>query len=281
MISQHLLLRCKQGYNDKSMSASLKTAAVSDSFLEYSKDFRSDLEQEIITAVLPDNVTVSKNSNRGILRITYLDDVIIANRIFRVLDKCDYRGESTFTHTYMFDDEDRETILDNTYSLSVLSNFDSYLDIDRRCGGLQNCNPINIKTEFHYHQASFGDVFSECGFTAETFSKLIGEICQVISLDGYVSVILPKVNEETWEEEGGSELGEKFILSLLKILPDCLSRFFSGISYWNESNSFYGIEDIKIRVSSGKNKENLYNLRGMTVFDIPTGADNSHLESSP
>lgn len=255
MIAQHLLMRCKKGYYDSSALAGLKTAAVSDGFKEYSREFQKDIEQEIALATLPDSVNLSKDANRGILRISYIDDVSIVSRIFRVADKCDRRGNSNLTHTYIIDEDDRETLLSSPLCLLNLQAFDNYEDIDSRCGGLINGGKIEINGAldlFSKNKTEENNIFDTLNITKELFSKMITEVCNVLSDDGYVSVLIPDVDEKTWDAEGGSYKGEVFMLSIIHLLPSCLSRFFSGISYWNESDGYYGLDEIKFRVSSGR-----------------------------
>lgn len=255
MIAQHLLMRCKKGYYDSTALAGLKTAAVSDGFKEYSREFQKDIEQEIALATLPDSVILSKSVNRGILRISYIDDVSIISRIFRVADKCDRRGNSNLTHTYIIDEDDRDTLLSSPLCLLNLQAFDNYEDIDSRCGGLINGGKIQINEEldiFSPCKIEGNNMFDTLNITKELFSKMISEVCNVLSDDGYVSVLIPDVDERTWDAEGGSYKGEVFMLSIIQLLPSCLSRFFSGISYWNESDGYYGLDEIKFRISSGR-----------------------------
>ena len=270
MISQHLMLRCKKGFYDKSLLAGMKTAAVSDSWTQYTAGFRQELESSIAKAVLPDNVDTPNGGNRGLLRLSYLGDCLIVNRIFRVSDRCDFRGNSTFVHSYCIDGPDREKVLAHPATLSQIKSFDDYQSVNTRCGGLDTNHPIPLNQSLVMpdETASFSkeDVLSCCG--KDGLARIITAVCRVLSGSGVLSVLLPPLTEDTWTKEGGSLLGEEIMLSLLQLLPDCLSRFFSGISYWNESNSFYGLEPIKIRFCTPRFLSDLKKYPNMSLIQI-------------
>ncbi len=250
------MLRCKKGAYDNSTLAGLKTAAFSPSFKNYPAAFQREAENNILQSVLPDTVETSSGQNRGILRLINVGDCMIVSRIFRVRDLCDYRGKSSFVHSYLIDGEDRNTLLSRPACLSSLNCFDSYQNVNTRCGGLDSTNPIPIDDGLKMpdFEAAFPDkdIFTACQMTQNEFSCMISAVCRVLSGKGYLSLLLSDVTETTWQEEGGSLKGEELLLSVMKVLPDCLSRFFSGISYWNENNNYYGLEKIKIRVCTGR-----------------------------
>lgn len=264
MIGQHLLLRCTKGYYDKSLTPGLKTAAVSDAFANLPNSEQVDLNSAIINyAKMPDTMEVPGcTSNRGILRVVNYDDVLFAIRTFRVSDRCTGSGSVSFSHTYVFTDQDRYNMLDCPYAMINREKYyDEYASVERRCDGLSSGNPIEINYDLSIHNdfeySDDSKLFNSLNIDKKTFVSIINAICYRVSYRGTVALLLPDITKDTWEAEGGSILGERVLAAVIRILPKCVSRFFSGISYWNESPSYDGIKDITFRVMSGRIQEGL------------------------
>lgn len=258
MIGQHLLLRCTKGVYDNSTTPGFKTAAVSDTILKLPSRTQKELNQAIINcAKMPDVAqTGATVFNRGILRIMPYKDALLAVRTFRVNDLCTSSGSVSFSHTYIFMENDRQRILSDPEVLTETESFDSYTDVDARCGGLASKNPILVREDLgmltHAVPAVSPEIFQECGFRRSSFVTLINAICQRISTTGSVALLLPNVTERDWEEYGGSERGEQLMAAVLRVIPRCITRFFSGVSMWNESVAYDGLKDIKFRIYTGR-----------------------------
>ncbi|MDE5558219.1 MAG: hypothetical protein K2J32_11120 [Ruminococcus sp.] len=274
MIEQHLILRCKKGEYDQSLSAGLKTASVSEGIKNLPSVKQKEIEKIISKyALFPDISKGGIIENRGILRIIQKKAMLLALRTFRVCDLCDNRGDVSFTHTYIFVGDERTFILENPESLCNLSGYDDYADIDSRCGGLSNGKEILISGKIVMPDKSLklqGGIFEECGFDKSSFSKLISDLCTHIFSKGSVAVIPFDCSEKEWDNYGGSEKGEKFICGLISLLPNCITRFFSGVSYWNEDPFDDTINEYKLRILSGRYSDNL-TRNGTSVFDMRTG----------
>lgn len=270
LIGQHLLFRCKKGYYDNSMSAGIKTAAVSNSIAELPYDIQKEINGKIAKyAVLPDNVYMGgRKINRGILRISETGNMKLISRIFRVKDRCDNRGDVCFTHTYVVTGSDLKTLMEFPGSLSHLECFDNYENIDERCGGIANGNPVTICDSLKNVLVSSkldADILEELQIDKQNFELIISALCSKLENKGSLALILSGIDKNTWEEEGGSLLGEQLMLFILELLPSCIRKKFSGVSYWNESLNFYGLENVKFLILS-EEPEN--KPEGNTIINI-------------
>ena len=272
MIGEHLYFRCKKGCYDDSTAAGMKTAAVSPSFSALPKAIEHGLDNYVTKyAVLPDNLEIGGGENRGILRISHVESYSVISRLYRVRDLCDSRGTVCFSHSYILEGEDRGAILRAPGALCDLNNFEQYSKVDERCGGIGNANEITFDSNISIHPSDtidYDEIFSGCHVDAGKFSYIMMNLCSVLSKKLRLFIILPEVDSSSWSKHGGSERGERFLLSLLSLLPDCLARFFSGVSYWNESYNFYGLEDLNIFISSGNYTSQIYEDVNALVIDL-------------
>lgn len=282
MIGQHLLMRCTKGAYDTSVSPGFKTAAVSEQMKRLPKSIQSELDSVIKQyASVPEGASEGGAlENRGILRIIQKRNILYAIRTFRVGDLCSNSGTVSFSHTYVFSDSDRLNILQHPEALTLLSSFDDYDNVNKRCGGLGSKQAIPIDTDLVMPNSNIKpisyDIFEKAGFDEDSFAQLVAAICLRVSSHGSVVVLLPEQNEEQWNRSGGSLMGEQFLAAIMRILPLCIVRFFSGLSFWNESVSYGGIQDIKLRIISGRNRNDL-NSSEISLFDMQNDVIETHL----
>ena len=278
MIGQHLILRCAKGCYDSTAIAGLKTAAVSDNVSEFPSPRQQELNKVISEhAAFPDApVRSGKGENRGVLRLFGYRGVLMAMRTFRVHDLCDTGGSVSFTHTYMIADdntgEDRKYLLAHPESLANLASFDSYKKVAARTeGGLNGGKDVKVNAKLKMPNKDLprfsGSIFEECGFDREKFAQLISAVCHHVSTKGWIALMTPNITEQAWTDNGGSEEGEKLITSLIALMPDCLTRFFNAVSYWNYNPTDDLMKDYHLRVLSGKYTEKLVD-KDISLFDL-------------
>ena len=289
MIGQHLILRCAKGCYDNAAVAGLKTAAVSANVSGFPLPRQQELNKVISEhAAFPDaSVRSGSNDNRGVLRLFGYRGVLMAMRTFRVHDMCDTGGSVSFTHTYMIADDntgdDKKYILAHPESLAALSCFDDYKNVAERTeGGLNSGNSIKVNESISMPDKSLpkfdGSIFERCGFDRETFAQLISAICKHVSSKGWVAVMTPNITEQTWDAEGGSADGEMLIAGIMALLPDCVTRFFSAVSYWNDNPLSDVMKDYTFRILSGKYSENLVD-KEISLFDLQRGIVNTDVKA--
>ena len=289
MIGQHLILRCSNGVYDHANVAGLKTAAVSDIIGKLSSARQQELNKVISEhATFPDAAVKSGASeNRGVLRMFAYRGVLMAMRTFRVNDLCDNRGTVSFTHTYMIADDDsgqdRRYLLAHPESFCNLSSFDNYQKVAERTeGGLNSGSPVPVDESLKMPDKDLpkfdGSVFEQCGIDRETFAQIVSAICTHVSSKGWVALTTYNITEQSWEEHGGSPDGEKIITALIALLPDCITRFFSAVSYWNDNPKDDLLSDYKFRILSGKYTDGL-NDGEISLFDLQHGVINSDAQA--
>lgn len=261
MVGQHLLMRCTKGVYDNSTSPGVKTAAISEEIASLPQRVQGELNRVITSlAKMPDiTATGGRTINRGILRIVHYKDVLLAMRTFRISDLCTHSGNVSFTHTYIFTGEERNDILSHPESLIHLESFDNYANVNERCGGLSSKKPVPINKNLVMPVKKLSPVSSSIfdEFSPQVFQGLINALCQRISSAGSVIMLLSDVTPSEWEISGGSEKGEKLIVALMRLLPDCITRFFSAVSFWNEDTLYDALKEIKFRIYSGKSVSGL------------------------
>ncbi len=288
MIGQHLILRCTKGCYDSTAIAGLKTAAVSENVSSFPSPRQQELNKVISEhAAFPDvSVRSGSEDNRGVLRLFGYRGVLMAMRTFRVHDLCDTGGSVSFTHTYMIADdntgEDRKYILDHPESLSTLSCFDDYKSVAERTeGGLKSGNPVKVNSSLKMPDRDLpkfdGGVFERCGIDRETFATIIAAICHHVSTKGWIGLMTPNITEQTWDAQGGSYEGEQIITGIMALLPDCITRFFSAVSYWNDNPVSDVVKDYQLRILSGKFTENLID-KDISLFDLQHGQINTEVQ---
>ncbi len=290
MIGQHLILRCAKGCYDNAAVAGLKTAAVSANVSGFPLPRQQELNKVISEhAAFPDaSVRSGSSANRGVLRLFGYRGVLMAMRTFRVHDLCDTGGSVSFTHTYMIADdttgEDKKYILAHPESLANLASFDDYKQVAARTeGGLNSGNAIKANESLSMPDKGLpkfdGGVFERCGFDRETFAQLIAAICQHVSSNkGWIALMAPNITEHTWDEEGGSADGEMLIAGIIALLPDCVTRFFSAVSFWNDNPRSDVMKDYTFRILSGKYSENLVD-KEISLFDLQNGVINTEVKA--
>lgn len=268
MIGQHLILRCAKGAYDSTAVPGLKTAAVSANIKALQPERQQELNRIISEhATFPDSSAKSGvRENRGVLRLFVYRGVLMAMRTFRVHDLCDTGGTVSFTHTYMIADdnagEDRKYLLAHPESFSSLPCFDDYKKVAERTeGGLSSGNPVPVNEGLvmpNKDLEKFNDtIFERCGFDEDTFARMISAICMRVSSKGWVALIAPNIDESTWENHGGSPYGEYLLTGIIALLPPCITRFFSAVSYWNGNPFDDCLKDYTFRILSGKHTDNL------------------------
>ena len=289
MIGQHLILRCAKGVYDHANAAGLKTAAVSEVIGSLSSARQQELNKVISEhAAFPDAAVKSGAAeNRGVLRMFEYRGVLMAMRTFRVTDLCDNRGTVSFTHTYMIADDDkgqdRRYLLAHPESLCMLSCFDNYQKVaERTDGGLNSGNPVTVEDSLKMPDKElpkFDDtIFEQCFIDEETFARIVSAICIRVSSKGWVALMTPNITEDSWNEHGGSPDGEKLIAALLALLPDCITRFFSAVSYWNDNPKNELLNDYKFRILSGKYTDGLTEGE-ISLFDLQHGIINTDAQA--
>lgn len=289
MIGQHLIMRCAKGVYDNNAVAGIKTAAVSSSIGALSSVRQQELNKVIFDhAQFPDaSVRSGKGENRGVLRLFEYRGVLMALRTFRVHDLCDTGGSVSFTHTFMIADDnagaDRQYLLRHPESLCTLSCFDDYKAAAARTdGGLNSGNavPVNESLNMPNKELPRFDtgIFAECGIDEETFARLIAAVCQHVSSKGWIAVTTPNITENSWAENGGSLEGEQLLTAVMALLPDCITRFFSGLSYWNDNPFDDCLKDYQFRILSGKYTDNLIDHE-ISFFDLAHGYINSDAQA--
>ena len=288
MIGQHLILRCAKGCYDSTAIAGLKTAAVSDNVSGFPSPRQQELNKVISEhAAFPDvSVRNGSNDNRGVLRLFGYRGVLMAMRTFRVHDLCDTGGSVSFTHTYMIADdntgEDRKYILAHPESLASLSCFDDYKQVAARTeGGLNSGNPVKVNGAIDMPNKDLpkfdGSIFERCYIDRETFAQMVAAICQHVSSKGWVALMTPNITEQTWDDHGGSPEGEEIIAGLIALLPDCITRFFGAVSYWNDNPFSDNLKDYHFRVLSGKYTDGLTD-HDISLFDLQHGIFNCEVQ---
>ena len=279
MIGQHLILRCVKGLYDQSMSPGFKTAAVSQSLRELPVENQKGLDQIIHSHACFPDISMPRNTEngRGILRLYQVGGTLFATRSFRVHDLCDTGGTVSFVHTFTATEQERAFLLRYPQSMVVRSAYDDYNDVSSRTGGLRSNNAVPVNETLVMPDTllvgSPEDVLEQCGFNEKNFATFIAAVCQHISAGGWTALIIQGVNEQMWDSDGGSELGEKLLAQLLYLLPDCVARFYSGVSYWNENPFDDCISDFKVRILSGRYTNNLEDM-GISLFDLQSGKIN-------
>ena len=285
MIGQHLILRCAKGCYDHANAAGLKTAAVSESISKLEGARQQELNKVISEHAQFPDITVRSGTgvNRGVLRLFNYRGVLMAMRTSRVHDLCDTGGSVSFTHTYMIADDssgnDRQYLLAHPESFCELSSFDDYKAVAARTkDGLNSGNPITVNNDLKMPDKSlkrFDDkIFEECGINADVFAQIIGAVCKRVSSKGWVALITKNISEESWNNNGGSLEGEKLITAFMALLPDCIRRFLSAVSFWNSNPSDDCLKDYQLRVLSGKYSENLVDSE-ISLFNLRDGKINS------
>ena len=281
MIGQHLILRCANGVYDHANIAGLKTAAVSENVGSLQSARQQELNKVISEhAAFPDvSVRSGSGENRGVLRLLEYRGVLMVLRTFRVHDLCDTGGSVSFTHTYMIADdntgEDRLNLLRRPESFCNLASFDNYKAVAARTeGGLNSGNPVKVNPALKMPDESLpkfdGSIFEQCGIDKEIFAELIAAVCQRVSSKGWVALMTPNITEQSWEEHGGSLEGEQLIAAIIALLPDCITRFFGAVSYWNDNPTDDKLKDYQFRILSGKFADNL-NESEISLFDLQRG----------
>lgn len=289
MIGQHLILRCTKGCYDNAAIAGLKTAAVSENVSGFPSPRQQELNKVISEhAAFPDvSVRSGSEDNRGVLRLFGYRGVLMAMRTFRVHDLCDTGGSVSFTHTYMIADdntgEDRKYILAHPESLSALSCFDDYKEVAARTeGGLNSGNPVKVKSDIKMPDKELPrfdtTIFERSGIDRETFAQIVSALCIHISKKGWTGLIVPNITEKTWDAQGGSLDGEQIITGLMALLPDCITRFFSAVSYWNDNPLSDVVKDYQLRILSGKYTENLID-KDISLFNLRDGVINTEAQA--
>ena len=288
MIGQHLILRCAKGVYDHAAVAGLKTAAVSSSISSLQGPRQQELNKVISEhAQFPDtHVRSGSGENRGVLRLFEYRGVLMALRTFRVHDLCDTGGSVSFTHTYMIADDntgaDRQYLLKHPESFCALECFDNYKTVAARTeGGLNSGNPVPVNEKLKMPDKDLpkfdGKIFEECGLSEDTFAQLISAVCQHVSSKGWIALITPNITEKSWDEHGGSLEGEKLIAGIIALLPDCITRFFSAVSYWNDNPADDCLKDYHLRVLSGKYDENLVDNE-ISLFNLRDNKINTEVQ---
>lgn len=269
MIGQHLYLRCRIGVYDRSATPGMKTAAVSESIHALELSAQEKLNQAVVNySKIPDTVAAPniqeadnklQRNNRGILRVFRMNDAYIAVRTFRVKDRCTFSGNVSFSHSYIFTNQEKADILRYPEALTTLENYDSYDAVDARSGGLNQSNPIPINTELVMPGSAAAvdaaSAFSD--FEKNEFIAYIAALCYRISASGSVALLLPGIDSQLWNVEGGSKKGEQILSATMRLLPDCLVRFFSGVSYWDETVRYDGVKNLRLLILSGSNMDSL------------------------
>ena len=263
MIGQHLILRCKRGCFETAGAAGFKSAGISEN-LRNQPNIKT-LDQEIRKVLTwSDKQTIGTMlpglQNRGVLRIYRFNGMTFVSRSFPVKDLCTNSGDVPFHQTYVLTENDQKKFLEVPECVLNRKNYDVYEDLDQRSGTLSSGNPVVVNEKldiFSDIQAlSPYDVFSKCGFDEDSFSKLISAICDRVSGNGNVALVLPQIDATEWKTTGGSFLGEQILVALYKVLPNCLTRFLSGVSYWNSDVRY--IESLKFVVASSEIADALY-----------------------
>lgn len=259
---QYLYMRCRYGAYDKTGTRGLRIAAVSQSIRTLPKREREDLDNLICdNTQFPDGVTAGGNqqSNYGVLRILNEDNTnLVISRTSRVMDKLSNSGSSLFAHSFVFQDDDRLLAL---RSISVFANrsyFEQYSDVVLRSNSFSSAVDVNEEINLRmlhqleeYQPESIN--FEHYGFTQELFERLIEDICNLFSQDSEnhidrITIRAKEVLKSDWTTVGGSEIADKLLVSLYQALPLCLSRFLSGISYWETSLNSTEIKNYTLRI---------------------------------
>ena len=263
MIGQHLILRCKRGCFETAGAAGFKSAGISENLKN--QPYIKTLDQEIRKVLTwSDKQTIGTMlpglQNRGVLRIYRFNGMTFVSRSFPVKDLCTNSGDVPFHQTYVLTENDQKKFLEVPECVLNRKNYDVYEDLDQRSGTLSSGNPVVVNEKLNIFSdiqpLSPYDVFSKCGFDEDSFSKLISAICDRVSGNGSVALVLPQIDATEWETTGGSFLGEQILVALYKVLPNCLTRFLSGVSYWNSDVRY--IESLKFIVASSEVADALY-----------------------
>lgn len=198
MIGQHLILRCKRGCFEMAGAAGFKSAGISEN-LRNQPNIKT-LDQEIRKVLTwSDKQTIGTMlpglQNRGVLRIYRFNGMTFVSRSFPVKDLCTNSGDVPFHQTYVLTENDQKKFLEVPECVLNRKNYDVYEDLDQRSGTLSSGNPVVVNEKldiFSDIQAlSPYDVFSKCGFDEDSFSKLISAICDRVSGNGNVALVLP------------------------------------------------------------------------------------------
>lgn len=283
MIYQHIITRCRRGFfdSDTTLSAGYKPVVLSQNMQDFQQagNLNDILNYLMNRGSLPDTLdvpdTMVSNTQRGIIRTSCLGPFTIVSRAFRVGDLCDNRGTVNFVHSYVLSEQDRTAFLEHPEVVTVLQNFDTYQNLNMRCNGLANGNyvPLDASVELMNHCPAPVDlsIFQKCGFNEDTFSALISALCDRVSIGGRVALAVPSITQGSWDQEGGSLLGEQLICAVYSILPDCLTRFMGAISYWDDIMEHKALDGVQFVIVANNQNPSLYS-DSISLIDLNQNA---------